>query len=129
MVGLQPSEPSSRSDIRKVEREATTVAILTIFAARATPDSWVIFQFFPPKALSSGEVSEKNVKSNGIEKSAMMGGVGDLFLQISSFYVLWETWCAVHADKLLKQLDCEVTIFLSDWYVVDAEETGDIDED
>ena len=36
---------------------------------------------------------------------------------------------AVHADKLLKQLDCEVTIFLSDWHVVDAEETGDIDED
>ena len=59
MVGLQPSEPSSRSDIRKVEREATTVAILTIFAARATPDS---FQFFPHKALSSGEVSEKKRK-------------------------------------------------------------------
>ena len=62
MVGLQPSEPSSRSDIRKVEREATTVAILTIFAARATPDSWVFFQFFPHKAVSSGAVSEKNVK-------------------------------------------------------------------
>ena len=68
MVGLQPSEPSSRSDIRKVEREATTVAILTIFAARATLDSWVFFQFFPHKALTSGELSEKNVKSNGIEK-------------------------------------------------------------
>ena len=69
MVGLQPSEPSSRSDIRKVEREATTVAILTIFAARATPDSCIVFlQFFPHKALSSGVVSEKNVKSNGIEK-------------------------------------------------------------
>ena len=68
MVGLQPSEPSSRSDIRKVEREATTVAILTIFAARTTPDSWVFFQFFPHKALTSGELSEKNVKSNGIEK-------------------------------------------------------------
>ena len=54
--------------------------------------------------------------------------MGDLFLQISSFYVLWATWCAVHADKLLKQLDCEVTIFLSDWHVVDAEETGDIDD-
>ena len=52
-----------------------------------------------------------------------------MFWQILLFYVLWATWCAVHADKLLKQLDCEVTIFLSDWYVVDAEETGDIDDD
>ena len=49
--------------------------------------------------------------------------------KILLFYVLSATWCAVHADKLLKQLVCEVTIFLSDWHVVDAEETGDIDDD
>ena len=78
MVGLQPSEPSSRSDIRKVEGEATTVAILTIFAARATPDSWVCFQFFPTQSIVKwGSVREKNVKSNDIAKSAMMGGMGE----------------------------------------------------
>ena len=60
MVGLQPSEPSSRSDIRKVEREATTVAILTIFAARATPDSWVFFSIFPTQSINKwGIVREK----------------------------------------------------------------------
>ena len=57
-------------------------------------------------------MSEKNVKSNGIEKKAMGGG-GHMFWQILLFYVLWATWCAVYADTLLKQLVSEVTIFLS----------------
>ena len=59
MVGLQPSEPSSRSDIRKVEGEATTVAILTIFAARATPDYWVFFNFSHTKHCQVGKCQEK----------------------------------------------------------------------
>ena len=35
----------------------------------------------------------------------------------------------MHADKLLKQLVFEARIILSDWHVIDAEETGDIDDD
>ena len=54
---------------------------------------------------------------------------GDMLWKILLFYVLWAIWCAVHADKLLKQLVFEARIFLSDWHVIDAEETGDIDDD
>ena len=56
-------------------------------------------------------MSEKSVKSNGIEKKAMRGV--HMFWQILLFYVLWATWCPVYADTLLKQLVSEVTIFLS----------------
>ena len=58
----------------------------------------------------------------------MWGGMRHVLANIIILHYLGHLVC-LHADKLLKQLVCEVRIFLSDWHVIDAEETGDIDDD